>query len=296
MTLSLLFAVAGCVLAGEALAVDEPIEIVSNAFGRIEYTLRGAQIRSWRTADGVERLFRPRDMTFRGIADNRGGIPVCWPWFGMNGEKGAKPHGFARYTMFRQVRAEETKDGSARTLVLSPSPELHRIWPYDCELEYTMTLGRDLRLKLVTRNCGTNDAWITEGLHPYWKVGDRRKVTVTGLEGLPYCFADLGREATAKWRGTFVPAVHYDHVFWRGDRAVTIADSEWGREIRISGSGYNKYVIWTPAEFKAGDFENLMPEDMYGFVCVEPATLFRPDGYSLRPGESHTMEVVFSAR
>ena len=280
-----------CVMDG-----DERVAVLSNAFGRVELSLRGAQLRSWKTGSGEEMLFRPADMTFRGPADNRGGIPVCWPWFGRNGEEGSQPHGFARYSTFEVRGTHETPDGTSIVLGLPPSDETRKIWPCECDLEYTVELGRELRLRMVTKNVGTKVAWITEGLHPYWKVSDRRKVTVTGLDGLPYCFADLGRVATAKWKGDFIPSTHYDHVFWRGDRAATVADPGMGREICVSGTGYNKYVIWTPPEFTAGDFENLMPENAFDFVCVEPSTLFKEDGYSLEPGESHVMEVRVSCK
>ena len=63
----------------------------------------------------------------------------------------------------------------------------------------------------------------------------------------------------------------------------------------MRGSGYSKIVIWTPDTFQAGQFENLSPEDILHFVCVEPATLFRPDAYSLAPGEEHVLSVSIAA-
>jgi len=38
-----------------------------------------------------------------------------------------------------------------------------------------------------------------------------------------------------------------------------------------------------------------MPENAFDFLCVEPATLFRVDGYLLKPGESRAMQVTISA-
>ena len=63
----------------------------------------------------------------------------------------------------------------------------------------------------------------------------------------------------------------------------------------MRGTGYSKIVIWTPETFKAGQFENLDPEDKLRFVCVEPATLFRPDAYTLAPGEEHVLAVSIAA-
>ena len=116
-----------------------------------------------------------------------------------------------------------------------------------------------------------------------------------GLDGMPYCFADETTVSNAVWRGDFIPDRHYDHVFWRGGADAVVVDPAWRRSIRISGEGYGKYVIWTPGDFKAGDFENLMPENAFDFLCVEPATLFRADGYLLKPGESRAMRVTIAA-
>ena len=72
---------------------------------------------------------------------------------------------------------------------------------------------------------------------------------------------------------------------------LTIADDGWGRTVTMRGEGYSKIVIWTPGPFKAGENENLDPADMLRFVCVEPATLFRPDAYTLAPGAEHVLSV-----
>ena len=44
------------------------------------------------------------------------------------------------------------------------------------------------------------------------------------------------------------------------------------------------------------EFENLSAEDILHFVCVEPATLFRPDAYTLAPGEEHVLSVSIAVR
>ena len=269
---------------------------IENRHGRVVLSLKGAQIRSYAPAGVGEVLYRPQDMSFQGTTENRGGIPLCWPWFGRNGEPGSAPHGFARHSDFSVL---EFFDDGARTGVvmsLAPTDETRRLFPYDCALEYRVLLGETLQLELKTVNRGTNEVLITEGIHPYWRVEDRRRTSVAGLDGAPYCFADLTTVSNAVWKGDLVPSNHLDHVFWCGGKPLRIADEVSGRTVELSGSGFSKYVVWTPDAFRDGDFENLPSADKMNFVCVEPATLFRTDGYRLPPGKSHVMSVSIRAR
>jgi len=261
---------------------------LSNRFGTATVSLRGAQIRSYKPAGMAEDvLFAPKTTTLEGTKDDRGGIPVCWPWFGRNGEPGTESHGFARYSRFEVRGQKETADGTILTLGLKPMDETRKVWPYDFDLEYTIRLGATLDLSLRTRNTDARSVKITEGLHPYWRVSDRRQVRVDGLDGCPYCFADVSQVADQTWQGTFVPDRHFDHVFTLAKREQTITDAGWGRTVVMRGSGYSKIVIWTPE----GQFENFTAEEALHFVCVEPATLFRPDAYTLAPGAEHVLSV-----
>lgn len=286
--------------AGVTFAEERTARLVrlENRFGQLEVSLKGAQIRSYVPVGQTELLYRPRNMDFSGQALNHGGIPVCWPWFGCNGEPGSPPHGYARYSDFIFGGVRRFDDGSLElTLQLRPTPENLKLWPHEVELDYRITLGPKLRLELETHNAGKERVVITEGLHPYWKVSDRKNVRVDGLDGLRYCFADEGTVDDKIWKGEFIPDGHFDHVFRLAPKRkpVSISDSMTGRRIVLSGDGYSKLVIWTPTPFEAGELGNLPPEDSLVFVCVEPATLFRDEAYALAPGESHIMRVCIAA-
>ena len=301
------FSVAASVAVGVLLQADGGVcrsqedgmdmMVLSNRFGSVTVSLKGAQIRSYRPAGMAEDLlYAPKSMAFDGTKLNHGGIPVCWPWFGRNGEPGSVSHGFARTSLFEVRGKTETDDATTLVLGLRPTDETRKVWPYDFDLEYTIRLGATLDLSLRTRNTDARPVKITEGLHPYWRVSDRARVRVEGLDGCPYCFADVSQVADKTWKGTFVPDGHFDHVFTLGPREQTITDDGWNRTVTLRGAGYSKIVIWTPETFKAGQFENLDPEDKLRFVCVEPATLFRPDAYTLAPGEEHVLSVSIAVR
>ena len=67
-------------------------------------SLHGAQVLSWRLADGRERLFLSERAVFDGNSAIRGGIPVIVPQFGERGL--LRKHGFARNRAWTFVGAE----------------------------------------------------------------------------------------------------------------------------------------------------------------------------------------------
>ena len=174
--------------------------VLSNRYGSVTLSLMGAQIRSYRPAGMKEDiLFAPKSMVIDGTKHVHGGIPVCWPWFGRNGEPGSVSHGFARTSLFEVRGRTEADDATTLVLGLRPTDETRKVWPYDFDLEYTIRLGATLDLFLRTKNTDARPVKITEGLHPYWRVSDRRRVRVDGLDGCPYCFADVSEVADKTW-------------------------------------------------------------------------------------------------
>ena len=96
---TVLLAVATQAVASTVRIQEDGMDMIalSNRFGSLTVSLRGAQVRSYKPVGMAEDLlFEPKTTTLEGTKDDRGGIPVCWPWFGRNGEPGTESHGFAR--------------------------------------------------------------------------------------------------------------------------------------------------------------------------------------------------------
>lgn len=280
------FGVPGCVEFTKDDAGEE-IMVLAGRGGCVELSLRGAQVRSWRPKGQDEVLYRPPQMKFNGKEIVRGGIPLSWPWFGHCGEPGSVDHGFARHSLFE---FKECKVTAKRTWAQIRLVSAERI-----RLDYEIAITEDgtLELKATTTNIGPEPYAVTEGLHPYWRVSDRRRVKVTGLDGVRYCDSEKSLDPTETWAGDFVPDRHFDHVFWTEGRGVAIDDPGLNRRISMTTVGLPRTVIWTPGEFSAGAFENLPPEDTAKFVCVEPGRLFSPDAFVLDPKSNHVFSVTF---
>ena len=82
-----------------------PVAVLANQYGSAEISLFGAQTLQYRPTGNAPVFFLPERVDFSDGKDVHGGVPVCWPWFGRNGEPGSQPHGFARYSLF-EVRGQ----------------------------------------------------------------------------------------------------------------------------------------------------------------------------------------------
>ena len=73
--------------------------------------LQGAHLTSWKPEGQEECLFLSPNAVFAPGKAIRGGIPVCWPWFGPR--KGEPSHGVARTSEWRLHHQETDKRGNA---------------------------------------------------------------------------------------------------------------------------------------------------------------------------------------
>ena len=111
------------------------------------------------------------------------GVPVCVPWFAMREDRPDLPnHGFARTRPWRVVDA-----GRASVMLeLTGDDETRAMWPHEFVFRMHVELDDALTMALTVQNTGNEPVTVTEALHSYFHVADVRRVSVTGLEGVPY--------------------------------------------------------------------------------------------------------------
>lgn len=266
-----------------------PVVVLANQYGSVEVSLYGAHTLSYRPTGHSPVLFMSRSTDLRPGTAIRGGIPVCWPWFGRCGEPGSGAHGFARKSVWGVAGSEYSEEESTIILSLKSSEATKALWPHDFELTLKISLSMKLTLSLKTLNTGTEPFKITEGFHPYFRVKDRDDVVVRGLDGCDFCDARVSDVADRTWTGDLRVDDSYDHVFTVTKREWAILDPGLKRAIAMVSRGNKKLIVWNPGPVKEGDFENLGPDEWKDFVCVEPSTLFRPDAVEVVPGVAHEL-------
>ena len=202
----------------------------------------------------------------------KGGIPVCWPWFGADPEGLGRPaHGFVRNRQWEVSASESLADGSSRVVLsLSDSDATRDIWPHPFKLSIEITVGDSLRVALVTHNSGSANITISQALHTYFQVGDISKVRVLGLEGTDY-LDKMDNSARKTQAGAITVDSEVDRIYEGVSGELVIDDESLGRKIRIASRGSSTAVVWNPWAETAASMGDLGNNDYRKMLCVETA-------------------------
>lgn len=250
--------------------------------------LDGGQVLSWGLHGEKPVVWLSETATFQPGKSARGGIPVCWPWFGAHAEDKTKPaHGFARNLMWQVAGSAIDPDGAPQVKMrLQDSDKTRALWPYAFTLELTVTAGDALLVEMSTTNNDDKPFTITEALHTYFAIGDIHQATVTGLDVARYWdktenFAQHTQSGAVKFEK------ETDRVY-QSDAETTIEDPAWNRRIRIAKAGSASTVVWNPWIDISRKMEGMGESAWQGMVCVETANAME-DGVRVQPGGSHVL-------
>ena len=221
----------------------------------------------------------------------RGGIPICFPWFGpgFSGDK-TPPHGFVRTTAWVRDSVEQSDHGLEVSYLIDQSVTGDQpLFPgaYSARLTARFT-AEHLTVSLRVDNHGDDAFTIEEALHTYLAVSDVTTVTIDGLHDAPYLDKVAGDQAFDNVQhGQLQITGPTDRVFMH-EGEVTVDDPGWDRRIVLHGSGSANVVVWNPWSTGAENIADIGPGEWQGFVCVEAANAYA-DAITLLPGEHWTI-------
>ncbi|KAF1716672.1 D-hexose-6-phosphate mutarotase [Pseudoxanthomonas yeongjuensis] len=266
---------------GEFLGL--PALLIRTPQATAAFSLHGGQLLSYVPDGFVDLLWLSPDSK-RAPDAIRGGVPVCWPYFGRQGQTDDVPqHGFARNTAWTLVETTNGSDGET-TIELS-LPE-HAGTPL--RLSQTLRVGRGLTQSLTTRNTGTAPVAFTQALHTYFHVGDAQRVQVGGLEGLTYADKYDGREYLQAGAWSLRDPGRCDRIYRRAGGRYVLHDPVLRRRIELQTSGSRSLVVWNPGEQGIAAIGDAPADGWRHFVCLEAANAGE-DVIELAPGETHTL-------
>jgi glucose-6-phosphate 1-epimerase len=256
-----------------------------------EMYLHGAHVTSWKPAGAEEVLFLSTQARWEDGRAIRGGVPVCFPWFGDKADDPNAPaHGFVR-TKAWQIESIAEAGGAVTVSMFTESDETTRKWwPADFRLVHRATFGRKLSLELVMTNTGKTPLRFEEALHAYYRVGNLEKARVRGLDAVSYLDkTDSNRENVQ--RGEIAITAETDRVYLNTMHAVELEDPAWHRRTLVTKENSRTTVVWNPWVRKAHSLSDLGDEEWREFICIETcnAEEFAVD---LAPGEQHTLNAT----
>lgn len=267
-----------------------PVVRVTAAAASAEIYLHGAHVTSWVPRGQQPVVWLSAASRFEADAAIRGGVPICFPWFGARaGHPEAPMHGFARLSDWELVEAHDEGDVVIVQLRLSDSEATRAsAWPFMFEATFTVAVGAQLSMTLDVANRDSAEFTFEEALHTYLAVGDIHATEVSGLEGTPYIDRVAGPDALPGESGPVRFAGLTDRIYLGTTARATVRDPAGGRLIGISKDGSDTTVVWNPWIDNARAMADFGDDEWTGMVCVETCNV-RDAAVLLEPDQSYTM-------
>jgi len=259
--------------------------------------LQGAHVARYQPKDEKPVLWMSAASRFEAGRPLRGGVPICFPWFGPKaGSPDAPMHGFARILPWALSAVVREGDGRLRAVLdLTAEAAARGGFPRELSLSLAVTVSRSLRMELTVRNVDSTAVTFEEALHSYFAVSDVRQVRVRGLEGVPYVDKTAGMARRPGEGEPVAIAAETDRVYVGATGTVTIEDPGWRRRIVIGKSGSATTVVWNPWIAKAKAMPDFGDDEWTGMLCVETANAM-DDAVTLAPGASHVMTATLAVQ
>jgi len=257
---------------------------------RARLTPYGGQLCEWAPAGQSLVLFMSPRAVFAPGTPIRGGVPICFPWFGAHPSDAAKPaHGFARTRRWDVATVTRDADGTvAVVLRLAADAETRALWNTPFTLSLTLSLGVALETTAEVENAGDETIGYELALHTYLAVSDIGSVRIGGLEGTRFVDkVDGGKEKTASEEPLTI-AGETDRVFVDTTTACVVDDPGLARRLRVTKRGSRTTVVWNPGRERARTMRDIGDDAWRRFVCVETANV-GPDAVRLASREHHAM-------
>jgi D-hexose-6-phosphate mutarotase len=275
-----------------------PFLVIETDRCRARLTPYGGQLCEWTPAgQPTPALFLSPRSTFAAGKAIRGGVPVCFPWFGAHPTDRTRPaHGFARTRMWQVEGVTLDERGDIRVAQrLASDAGTRGHWNAEFAASLTISLGTSLAMTFEVENTGADDIAYEIALHAYLAVGDVEKIRVHGLEQTRFLDKVDGMKEHATGAGPLVLAGETDRVFLDTTATCTVDDPTLGRRIRVEKSHSQATVVWNPWLEKAAAMTDLGADAWHRFVCVEAANC-GPHAVHLSPRARHAMTARIDVR
>ncbi len=264
----------------------EYVEVINNA-ASAKIALQGAHIFHYKRKDEDEILWLSEESDFTKGKAIRGGVPICWPSFGMNNPE-LSQHGFARTAIWKLVGYKDIDDNTTGVIFeLTHSKKSLRLWDYKFKLTLLVMVSDTLSMELTTTNTDNKNFKITQALHSYFSVSNIDDVKIDGLDKKPYLDALTDEFLTQD--GTIEFNQEVDRVYQEVNSEIILNDKH--RTINIKNDGSSSVVIWNPWIEKCEKMSAMSDEAYKEFVCIESANAYE-DYKIIEPNGSHTLKAT----
>ena len=228
---------------------------------------QGAQLIEW-TPTGHKPVLWSTDISyFQTGKAFRGGIPICWPWFG----KAQLPaHGFARLMPWALLSHTEDEHGAHLLFELTDTLQTREIFPHSFRLLLQMDVGATCHLDLSI------DAPVatTGALHTYFQTSD---IAESRVDGLGDRYIDALQEnaviVTSTSKGLTIDR-STDRIYTNPSAITSLITPD--QTLHISNQSHSDVVVWNPWIEGSVAIADMNANDYCHMICIETARISTP--------------------
>lgn len=228
-----------------------------------EICLQGAHISHFQPEQEAPVLWMSEQSSFKPGLPLRGGIPVCFPWFGKGPDGNMEPmHGPVRIENWTLEKCQQTLSGETVLIFTKADSDMF-------SLRYSVTFGKKLTTKIEIRNPNpTRTSSYELMLHNYFNVWHIEDTLIRGLEGLRFANRVNNTDSDPENEPIgFITDDRIERIYTTG-RRITIHDPGNKRNIHIDCDGGSSICVWNPGQDVAA-LSDIGQDDWQNFVCVE---------------------------
>ncbi len=274
---------------------DMPVVEICNEFATASIALQGAHVLGFQATGQEPLIWMSDNAAFAPGKSLRGGVPICWPWFGPHVSDTSLPsHGPARTVDWEPVSVHARGDGSIQlSFELAQADKIRQQCGHLLSVQLHVNIGSSLRLELETTNRGAEICTLGEAFHTYFQVGDVRQARIEGLNGCEYLDKVDGGKLKQQHGAVGINA-ETDRIYLGTGESYRIIDPVMGRSIDILSEGSASVVVWNPWLETAAKMGDLGEDGYLHMLCVE-TTNAATDVVQLAAGASHRLVASYSS-
>ena len=221
----------------------------------------------------------------------RGGIPLCFPYFGAHKTlKNAPSHGFARISDFRLVNVSEDSQSVVLKWALNQDDvsEFKEIFPFNFTLLIIQTFSTTLTIDVIVTNDDSKTLAFSQALHSYFAVSSLPELDLSDFFSFGYY-----DQLTQKYvKGEKVQIDHeVDRIYDVPDPLSITTPLSSKVTLTLVQAGASNIVMWNPFIEKAKRLSDMRDDAYTEMLCLESANT---QEIVLEPQASHQLSLTLS--
>ncbi|KGT46911.1 D-hexose-6-phosphate mutarotase [Acinetobacter sp. HR7] len=266
---------------------------IKNAYCTAKISLQGAQVLKFFSKKLNKDLLWLSDLNqYQQAKAIRGGIPLCFPWFGAHATEASFPsHGFACNSLWTLFEITEDEAGHHLQFELKDSAATRQYWNHAFRLEMQIHCGETLKLEFKLHNRDEQAFVFTFAWHSYFPA-ETRVAKVKGLHGLSYIDQLDQNQQKVQTDELIEFTAELDRIYPETFGEFTLLQND-AEQIQIQSTAKSA-VIWNPWIEKAKRLGDVRDDAWQEFVCVETGQI-ADQGIIVPAGQTMHFELTISA-